>query len=62
MLRLISKSKRESKAASREKGLLEEELDLSAAVAAFRLGWRDENSVDVEVEIVEGEVEGDVVE
>lgn len=60
MLRSKSKSKRESKAASREKGLLEEELDLSAAVA-FRSGWRDENSVEDDVEVVEGE-EGDVVE
>lgn len=48
-------SKRESKAASREKEFSEEEeLDLSAAAAAFRSGWRDENSVEV--------VEGDVVE
>lgn len=61
MLRLISISKRESKAASREKEFSEEEeLDLSAAAAvAFRSGWRDENSVDVEDV---GEVEGDVVE
>lgn len=54
-------SKRESKAASREKELQvsEEELDLSAAAAAaFRSGWRDENSVDVE-DVGE---EGDVVE
>lgn len=55
---LMSKliSKRESKAASREKELQvsEGELDLSAAVA-FRSGWRDENSV-------EDDVEGDVVE
>lgn len=58
MLRLISISKRESKAASREKEFSEEEeLDLSAAVA-FRSGWRDENSV----EVVEGDGEGDVVE
>lgn len=59
MLRLISISKRESKAASREKELQvsEGELDLSAAVA-FRSGWRDENSVDVE-DVGE---EGDVVE
>lgn len=58
MLRLMSISKRESKAASREKEFSEEEeLDLSAAAAAaFRSGWRDENSV------VEGDVEGDVVE
>lgn len=57
MLRSKLISKRESKAASREKELQvsEEELDLSAAVAAFRSGWRDENSV-------EDEVEGDVVE
>lgn len=60
MLRLISISKRESKAASREKELQvsEGELDLSAAAAAFRSGWRDENSVDVE-DVGE---EGDVVE
>lgn len=56
----MSISKRESKAASREKEFLEEELDLSAAAAAFRSGWRDENSVDDDVEDV-GE-EGDVVE
>lgn len=52
-------SKRESKAASREKEFSEEgKLDLSAAAAAaaFRSGWRDENSV------VEGDVEGDIVE
>lgn len=51
-------SKRESKAASREKELQvsEEELDLSAAAAAaFRSRWGDENSV-------ENEVEGDVGE
>lgn len=57
----MSISKRESKAASREKELQvsEEELDLSAAAAvAFRSGWRDENSVDVE-DVGE---EGDVVE
>lgn len=61
MLRLISISKRESKAASREKELQvsEGELDLSAAVA-FRSGWRDENSVEDEVE--DEVVEGDVVE
>lgn len=53
----MSISKRESKAASREKEFSEEELDLSAAVA-FRSGWRDENSV----EVVEGDGEGDVVE
>lgn len=55
----MSISKRESKAASREKELQvsEEELDLSAAVA-FCSGWRDENSVDVE-DVGE---EGDVVE
>lgn len=59
MLRLISISKRESKAASREKEFSEEEeLDLSAGAAAFRSGWRDENSVDVE-DVGE---EGDVVE
>lgn len=55
MLSSMSISKRESKAASREKEFSGKELDLSAAVAAFRLGWRDENSV-------EDEVEGDVVE
>lgn len=55
----MSISKRESKAASREKEFSEEEeLDLSAAAVAFRSGWRDENSVEGE----EGEVEGDVVE
>lgn len=60
MLRSKSISKRESKAASREKELQVSggQLDLSA-VAAFRSGWRDENSVEVDVE---GEVEGDVVE
>lgn len=57
MLRSKSISKRESKAASREKEFSGEELDLSAAVA-FRSGWRDENSVDVE-DVGE---EGDVVE
>lgn len=59
MLRSKLISKRESKAASREKELQvsEGELDLSAA-AAFRSGWRDENSVDVE-DVGE---EGDVVE
>lgn len=61
MLRSKSRSKRESKAASREKELevSEEELNLSAA-AAFRSGWREENSVEDDVEDV-GE-EGDVVE
>lgn len=54
-----SRSKRESKAASREKEFSGEELDLSAAVA-FRSGWRDENSVENEVE--DEDVEGDVVE
>lgn len=51
-------SKRESKAASREKELEVEEgeLDLSAAAAAFRSGCRDENSVEDDVEVVEGDV------
>lgn len=53
----MSISKRESKAASREKEFSEEELDLSAA-AALCSGWCDENPVDVE-DVVE---EGDVVE
>lgn len=55
-------SKRESKAASREKEFSGEELDLSAAAAAaaFRSGWRDENSVEDEVE--DEVVESDVVE
>lgn len=59
MLRSKLISKRESKAALREKELQVSEggLDLSAA-AAFRSGWRDENSVDVE-DVGE---EGDVVE
>lgn len=55
MLRLISISKRESKAASREKELQVSEGELDLSAAAFRSGWRDENSV-------EDEVEGDVVE
>lgn len=61
MLRSKLISKRESKAASREKELQvsEGELDLSAAAVAFRLGWRDENSVEVDVE--DEDVEGDVV-
>lgn len=56
----MSISKRESKAASREKELQvsEGELDLSAAAAALCSGRCDENSVDVE-DVGE---EGDVVE
>lgn len=59
MLMSKSISKRESKAASREKELQvsEGELDLSAAVA-FRSGWRDEG----EPVEVEGDVEGDIIE
>lgn len=51
-------SKRESKAASREKELQVSEGELDLSAAAFRSGWRDENSVedDVEDEVVEGDV------